>query len=132
MPVKNVYNSHIMSCKYIFKNGKEAIFIGGKYYTDNKNEIEELDAEIDFGHPHIFVGEDKTVDTSKLDPLANLRDKIIKDYLESQAAAVDPKSDKGNTNPENLSGIGNSETMAALSEGSNSSLAKIIPGGKGK
>jgi hypothetical protein len=95
MAIVNQYFCTLPSSQYVFKTGKVAAFIGGTYRTDIETECAELDAEIKTGHPHIYVTDEKTVDTTKLDPMANLKEKIIADYLATQARAVDPANDMG-------------------------------------
>lgn len=85
------------SCNYLFKNGKPAIFINHEYLTDIAAEVEELDAEIKLGHPHISRDPlKKEVDDTKLDPLAAVKAQAIKEYLAQQAATAGTQ-DMGNS-----------------------------------
>jgi hypothetical protein len=97
MAILKVFKSHIPSVNYIFKNGKPAIFVSGKFATGIQSEIDELEAEIAAGHPHIYVdAAEKEIDSEKVDPMIGLREKIIAEYLEKQAAAAgDPTRDMG-------------------------------------
>lgn len=98
MLTKNLYHSRIPSCKFIFKSGKEANFIGGTYLTSDPVEIAELDIEIKSVHPHIYVDENNlAVDTENIDPLHEIKRKAVEEYLAAQQAASDPNSDKGVT-----------------------------------
>lgn len=92
-----VFKSRFSPCNYIFKSGTVARFLDGVYYTENKNEIKELEDEIEFGHPHLYIDANmKEVEANK-DPMAGLRKKIIDEYLQNQAAATDPSRDMGTT-----------------------------------
>lgn len=96
MPKKTQFLSRVSSCRYIFKNGKEAAFINHKYLTDTLSEIEELQNEINQGHPTIYVDKNNLiVDTATLDPLHEIRKKAVEDYLAEQAAASDITNDRG-------------------------------------
>lgn len=121
MAIKKVFKSKIQSCNYVFKSGKQASFIAGKYLTDIDTEIEELEAEIKSGHPHIFIdANEKEVDTEKLDPLEEIKRKAIAEYLEAQKKAVDPSNDMGSTDQSGkLEGIANSSSGAQLATNSN-------------
>lgn len=113
--------ANLPSCKYIFKSGKVANFVGGKYVTTIDSEIAELEEEIKFGHPHIFVdANERTVESEKADPLAAIKKKAIEEYLAAQAKAVDPNNDMGNTVGGNsaVAGIQTSQTVSGISRGS--------------
>jgi hypothetical protein len=83
MSVKKVFKSTIEHNNYLFKNGKTAIFTGGRYITDDATEIAELISEIGTEegkskHPFFFTDPaDSEIDTT-------LQDRI----QEAQAAAV--------------------------------------------
>lgn len=118
MALKNLYKSRIYSCKYGFKNGKEANFVDFKYLTDIPSEIEELDAEIALKHPTIYVDQEKkTVDTSKLDPLEDIRAKAVADYIAQQKNAVKDGNDMGLSSPGKLN-VATSANIAAAAAGS--------------
>lgn len=81
----NLYFSRISSCRYVFPDGSEAAFISGRYSTDDPAKIANLDYEISKGHPHIFTDPDKLqVSESSLDPMEELKAKIISEYLAKQ------------------------------------------------
>lgn len=115
MTHKNLFLSSLKNCKYLFKNGKEAHFISGEYLTDIKSEIDELEEEVKLKHPHIYTDLDKlTVDTTKLDPLEEIKKKAVEEYLAAQSKAVD----LGTTDTSsNLSGIGNTTDMSQAISG---------------
>ena len=117
MATLNLYRSHIPSSKYIFKNGKEANFIQGRYTTADETEIAELDAEVKAGHPFIFVKADEaTVDSDQLSPLEHIKQQAIKEYLAAQASATDNSNDMGSTETKPvLQGIVTSKTAGGAS-----------------
>lgn len=68
MTIKRVYMHTMPGTQYLFKNGKAAVFIAGRYETDVVDEIAELDAEIKTGIPYIYIDpKQKTVDTALQD-----------------------------------------------------------------
>jgi hypothetical protein len=78
MTLKTVFKSHLPSSQYVFKKGATAIFVRGRYETDNAEFIAELMQEVQGNHPHIFVDpNERTIDS-------DLQEKIRK----AQAEAV--------------------------------------------
>lgn len=83
----NLYFSHIPNSRYVFPNGKEAAFAGGKYSTDNEEEIAHLNAEIKAGNQFIYTKEgQEVVSVDQLDPLYELKAQIRAQILAEQAA----------------------------------------------
>lgn len=106
--------SNLPSSKYVFRDGGVANFVGGQYLTTVQSEIDELNYEIERGHPHIYVdANETTVDSESLDPLAKLRKSIIEQYIRDQAKAVNPENDMGNSVQQNR--VTTSQTIAAVS-----------------
>ena len=85
--VLKLYKSALKSCQYIMPSGKYIYFRDGKYATDDEAEIAELEAAIKSKHPHIFVDAKETEITAKKmnDPLAEIKEKAIAEYVASQA-----------------------------------------------
>lgn len=84
----HVYKNYLPSCHYVFKDGSQATFVAGEFKTANPYEIEQLDAEVRRGHPHIYIDKTKpAVVSAKLDadPMAALREKIRAEILAEQA-----------------------------------------------
>lgn len=130
MAIVRVFKSRVPFCKYLFKNGKEANFIGGVYTTDIETEIEELDTEIKLKHPTLFIdASDKERDTEKIDPLDEIRRKAVADYLAGVAAATNKSNDRGTTEQGRLN-VANSSTIAEASAGSDSSNGASIVAGE--
>lgn len=124
MAIKKVFKCRIPSSKYLFSNGKEANFIGGRYMTDVEAEIAALEGEIKLGHPHIYVDSaEKEVDTEQMDPIEQIKKKAIAEYIAAQTKAINTSNDMGNTEQGKLQGIGNSSSTAMLATGSDSSTA---------
>jgi len=112
-----VFRSNIPSVGYVFKNGKRANFIGGRYTTSIKHEIDELDAEIANSHPNFTANVEEVVETSE--PMAALREKFIAEYLEQQARNTDKGNDAGTSKQGKLN-VANSTTIGAGAAGSDS------------
>lgn len=131
MSIKRVFKNTERSSSFIFKNGKSAVFTQGEYYTDDENEIAELEAEIKAGHTYIYIDENKKeVDVSKLDPLHEIRAAAIEEYKKSLLAATDPENDMGKVGTAALlQGIVSSSDQKVISSGS---LSGATPAAKGK
>lgn len=117
-----VFKNSLGNCRYTFKDGKDANFLNGEYITDSAKEVEELQAEVDARHPHIYVDAARaTVTTDKIDPLAEIRAKAIADYKAEMAAALLKTNDMGETDQTGkLQGINNSDLLADAMAGSTS------------
>lgn len=80
----NVYYSRITSCRFVFPDGSEAAFIGGRYTTDDPVKISCLNNEVKLGHPHIFIDPNLIqMDHTDLDPMEVMRKKIIAEAIAS-------------------------------------------------
>lgn len=118
MSILTEFKSSIPSCVYALKDGTQAIFMFGRYFTDNEDYIAELKHEIKMRHPHITGG--NQVDTATLDPLAGLRAKLRAEFLAEQAAEQAAATAKSN----DMGGNGNiNQNFGALtSDGSQLSI----------
>jgi hypothetical protein len=116
----NLFFSVIPSCQYVFKSGKIASFVSGRYSTHIASEVEELNAEIAAGHPHLFVkkGEEKVL-VADLDPVSALRKKFFAEFQAAQAAAIDPENDMGSSSTA-TTGMQTSKTIGTITAGSKS------------
>lgn len=94
MPKVTEFKSSLPSCAYALKDGTQAIFMFGRYRTDNKDYIEELKHEIKMKHPHISGGQE--VDTEADNPLIGLEAKFRAKFLAEQAAERAAAMDKAN------------------------------------
>jgi hypothetical protein len=117
----NVYFSSFPSCQYVFKSGKVAPFVGGRYTTKIQSEITELDHEISEGHPHIYVKKGmETAVAADLDPLSAIKKRAVEEYLAAQAKALDPTNDMGSTVAAKGAGQINTSGIAMVTAGSKS------------
>ena len=129
--IKRVFKSRVPFCKYIFKGGKEAPFIAGRYLTDIKSEIEELEAEVEAKHPTIYIDSaEKEVNTAKLDPIEEIKRRAIAEFIASQAAANNKANDRGNYDAGKLN-VTTSATVAEAAAGSDSGTAATASGTPG-
>src|SRR6267378_753873 len=127
MSMKNLYKSRLPVCIYLFANGKPAVFAEGKYATNHPDEVEALNKEVAYGHPHIYIdAEESEIDSKYQDPMEAIRARIISDYIAQQAAATNPANDRGTTDmTEKLKGISTSATVAAHASGSSSGSSSV-------
>lgn len=112
--ILHVFHNSLVNCRYTFKNGKDANFLGGTYATDIQSEIAELNKEVKSGHPHIYVKPDElTIDTTFVDPMEAIKAKIRAELLAEQAAAAANKTeDRGGYDTSGkLEGIANTHTI---------------------
>lgn len=117
MSQANVYHAFqntLGNCRFTFSKGKDANFLSGEYLTNNQAEIDELNAEVAAGHPHIYIKTDRvTVDTTYVDPLEAIKARAVEEYKASLAASLDKSNDRGNSEfSGKLEGIANSTTVA--------------------
>lgn len=126
--VKKVFKARIPSVNYIFKNGKPAIFIAGRFLTDIPAEIKELEEEIALGHPHIYVDDnEETVEAA--DPgelMMGLREKFFKEFQEAHQRALNPDNDMGSTDQVPLNPASSTDVATAAAGGDGSAGAKTI------
>lgn len=111
---------------YVFKNGKRIQFTGHNYYTENREEIQELRAEAQ-NPDNIFIDED-TSEKAKdyLDPMGALKAKIIAEYEAQKKADVKLGASSYGSEP-----AGNSvnptttETLVAAAESDSAPVREI-------
>ena len=124
MSIAKIYKATLPSVNYIFKNGKPAIFVQGKYATSVSAEIDELDGEIALGHPHIFVDPNEAeIDSEALSPIEALTAKIRADLMAEMAKAVDPTNDMGTSDQSAVKPASTSDIAVAAVGGSGEGLA---------
>ena len=114
----NQYFSTIPRISIIAPSGKQILFEGGMYLTDRPDEIEFLDKEVSIGHEMIYTkkGQEK-ISSKDLDPMAQLREKIIAEYEAKKEAQQSPSRDMGNTaKADPTQGIATSNTIKAISK----------------
>lgn len=128
MAILKVFKNRIPNSNYITKAGKQLSFVNGTHTTDNEVDVQELEAEIKSGNPHIYVDEnEKEVDSEAATPIQQLEQKMRAKILAEMAAATDKNNDRGNTEfTGKLEGISNSTTVAEGMAGSDSMNAGAI------
>lgn len=129
MSESKLYKATLPSINYIFKNGKPAIFVRGRFSTDVPAEIEELDDEIAKGHPHLYVDKDEPVAevpvTGNL--LAGLRAQLEAEIRAEMQAANSLSNDMGTTEAVKLIPASTVDVAAAAAgAGPDTLAAKLI------
>lgn len=112
-----VFRANIPSCRYVFKEGKVAAFLSGKYTTNIAGEISELDAEVALGHPNITANAEEVLDV--IEPLELLKKRHIEEYLASVAKSIAKSNDAGFSDQGKLN-VANSTTISEGAAGSDS------------
>jgi hypothetical protein len=115
-PQLTVFKSHAPTMGYVFRSGKSIHFMGGRYATAIKSEIDELTEECSSGQSNYYIDSgETTMDASALDPIASLRAKIREEERAILLAATNPGRDMGTTqNTGKLEGISNSNSIRGL------------------
>lgn len=128
MAMLRIFKSSLPFVNYVTRAGKQLVFMGGKFMTSVEAEIKELEEEVAGGHPHIYIDpKEKEVDEKLADPMAALKDKIIKDYLAEQAAAtLDPDRNMGESTQGKLMAATSKDVGAAMAGGSGAQLASQL------
>jgi hypothetical protein len=123
MTIQTLFKSNQLSSNYIFRSGKVANFVRGRYSTDIQSEIDELENEIKLKHPHIYKdAKETTIDTEKLDPMWRIKQDIRAEILADMARSQDPSRDMGSYEPTNLSPASTSD-IAPVAAGAGPSTA---------
>jgi hypothetical protein len=119
------YTCNQQAAGIVFPNGKRAQFIpNGKgmnvYTTDKQSEIDYLDAEIAYGHPHLgnYVGEPILV----IEGVEALKARFFAEFQAEQAKALDGTKDAG-TSLQGKLNVANSNTVKQGAAGSDSAGA---------
>ena len=128
MTISAVFKSTLQSFNYFYKNGMSAVFIGGRYTTNNEKLAREMFEEVGAigktksNHPYIFVDEDESeIDSEALSPLEVIKlqakEEARKELLAEQAAATSRALNKDVNISKSNSGdfaksVGNSDTIA--------------------
>jgi hypothetical protein len=130
-----IFRNTLPNSRFALSNGKECIFLAGKYATSDAKEIEELMTEVETNNPHISINKDEVlVERAMLDPMEALRRSIIAEHEAAQAAMQAAGADYGNSEQGKLN-VASSTDVAAASSGSSSGAvstgAKIVAGPRG-
>lgn len=125
MAIKRVFHSTLNSSRFIFKDGTVAHFNAGKFFTDKKKEIAELEEEIAAGSIYIFMDEKvKEVDVDA-DPLEAVRKKAIEEFIAANAAAIDPNKLMGFSDQGKLKTVTSHDIAAGAASGEAGMVAKL-------
>lgn len=131
--IETVFFSTKGNIKYIFKNGKEAPFVGlpeGKFATTVQAEIDELLAEIRAGHPFIHQKEGHTTQVAGETPYEAMKKKMREDILAeiaaANASAMDSKANVSTSIQDRLKAATTANTGAA-NAASNSGAGVFAP-----
>lgn len=96
MTTQTLFKARIPAINYVFKNGKPAIFIRGRFSTDVQSEIDELNAEIALNHPHIYIDDTETsVESDGSDLVSGLRERLRAELIAEMAIAGSLSNDRG-------------------------------------
>jgi hypothetical protein len=115
MSTLTVFKSRAQTMGYVFKSGRSVHFMGGKYATAVKAEIEELTTECENHGSNYYIDSNETqVDSELLDPIAVLRAKIREEERAALMIATNPMRDMGTTAQGKLEGISNSMSIRGL------------------
>jgi len=138
MTISAVFKSPIPSFTYHYKNGMTAVFINGRYETDNEALARELFEEVGAvgrtksRNPYIFIDEDEQqVDSEALTPMEIIRQQAYEqakaDLLAEQTRALDASANVSNTKAENFAqSLGNSNTIAEVTNNTTSASAADV------
>lgn len=119
--IKMRFESNLRSMRYVFANGDVAHFVQGEYFTNKENEIEELGAEVDAGHPHISIDKAKLlVDTKFRTPEEKIREQIIAELQAQGRLIAEGTSDFGTSDQQLKLQVGNTRDVASAMSGSSS------------
>ena len=102
MATVQLFFSTIQSMRYVFPDGSEASFVGGRYATADEAKAAHLDYEISKNHPHIRRdASNLSCDESLLDPFEAMKKKIIEDAIAAGIVqrASNSESDAGQVKP---------------------------------
>lgn len=131
MALQKIFRSSLPSFRYFSKNGTAAIFINGKFTTDNKELEAELVAElggeeaigrIKSLHPFIYVDEkEPTLDTEALSPFELLklqakeeaRRELLAEMAAQTARAMDASANVSSTSADYKSSLNNTASQQA-------------------
>ena len=122
--VVKLFKMRLNNIGYVFRNGKRAPFLAGRYSTDIPSEIAELEEEIELGHPHLYISADDPV-LPAVETIESLRKKHFEEFELQMKRAMDKNNNAGNTVQERLNAV-NSNTIAS-GAGTSDSMGTIDP-----
>lgn len=118
--VMALFTNSMGNCRYTFKNGKDAVFMNGRYLTNNEDEVKELMEECKTS-PFISINPDEPmVETKFIDPMEAIRAQVIAQYKAEQAAIAAATGDYGSTDQETKLTVGTTKDVGGAASGSTS------------
>lgn len=146
MSIFAIFKSPLPSFTYIYKGGRTAVFIGGRYMTDEEALIREMFDEVgEVGaaksrHPYIYVDPDESqidseapspIELIKIKAREEAREELLKEQEEARNRAMNATANTSTTAKQDFaSSVGNSNTIATPGD-SNSAPegVGIVPAG---
>ena len=114
----NIYFSNPASMQVISSRGKPMMFVSGRYHTKDPGEIQDLDLLCENGSGAVFKDPNMLqLSGDQLDPMNVLKARHIKEYLDQQAAMLNPNNDGGTS------------VQGPLNAASTTSIAPVAAGG---
>lgn len=132
MAIQKIFRSATPSFRFFFRNGVPAVFMNGKYTTDNKELEHELMAEVgEIGrtksrNPYIYVDENEpTLDTEALSSLEIIklqakeeaRQELLAEMAAQQARAMDASANVSSTSANFATSINTTAKIEAAANG---------------
>lgn len=142
MAIQRIFKSTLPSFRFFSTQGIAAIFINGRFTTDNKKVEEELMAEVgEVGqtksrHTFIFIDEDeKELDTEALSPLELLklslkeeaRAELLAEMKAQTARAMDATGNVSSTSADFKSSLNNTATLETAGESNANDAKPTVP-----
>lgn len=140
MAIQKIFKSSLPSFKYFFRNGVAAIFMNGRFSTDNKQLEEEMMEEIgEVGrsksrNPYIYVDEaEPELDTEALTPLELIklqakeeaRKELLAEMAVQSARALNASANVSSTDPANFAQSLNTTAKLEASMGTDVTLQAL-------
>lgn len=98
MALKKIFKSTAPTVCYTFQcNHKKIQFMGGNYFTDIKEEIEELEKEVRLGHPMIYIDpNDCELDTdAEAKRIQKIKEDAVAEFIAKEAENKAGTADRG-------------------------------------
>lgn len=140
MAIQKIFRSSMPSFKFFFKNGVAAIFMNGKYTTDNKDLEDELFSEVGAvgrsksKNPFIYIDENEPeLDTEALTPLELIklqakeeaRRELLAEMATQTSRALDAKANVSSTDPTKFADSMNNTAKQQESMGTEATLQAL-------
>ena len=120
-----VFYSRVPNSNYIFPDGTQANFVGGRYATQDEGKAHHLREVVRQGNQHIYLDQEKLVLTeAELDPMAELKARIIAEYEEKKALE---QGNMGEYTAPKLN-VADSNSIGLAAADSSSGATPAIPG----